>query len=65
MIALFSAVCFAATDGEMLLQARNAEFQQDVIEVAPGVYTAVGFGKPFIPSRHTIEPTNLVSCILR
>ncbi|MXY04333.1 MAG: alkyl/aryl-sulfatase, partial [Gammaproteobacteria bacterium] len=34
----------AATEAERLLEARQAEFAQEVIEVAEGVYTAVGFG---------------------
>ena len=34
----------AATEAERLLMARQAEFAQEVIEVAEGVYTAVGFG---------------------
>ena len=34
----------AATEAERLLEARQAEFAQAVIEVADGVYTAVGFG---------------------
>ncbi len=32
------------TDAERLLKARQAEFEQALIEVADGVYTAVGFG---------------------
>ena len=34
----------ADTEAERLLKARQAEFNQEVIEVADGVYTAVGFG---------------------
>ena len=34
----------ADTEAERLLKARQAEFTQEVIEVADGVYTAVGFG---------------------
>ena len=37
-------VSVAATDAEKLLVARGAEFEQAVIEVTDGVYTAVGFG---------------------
>ncbi len=48
---LASVVCFATTDAEELLQARNAEFQQEIIEVAPGVHTAVGFG---------VSPTSMI-----
>ena len=33
-----------ASEAERLLERRSAEFEQEVIEVAPGVYTAVGFG---------------------
>ncbi len=43
--------CFAANDAERLLESRNAEFEQDVIEVASGVYTAVGFG---------VSPTSMI-----
>lgn len=46
-----SGTSLAATDAEQLLQARSAEFRQEVIEVAPGVYTAVGFG---------VSPTSMV-----
>ncbi|MGI9325622.1 MAG: hypothetical protein ACR2PZ_10415, partial [Pseudomonadales bacterium] len=35
---------FANNDAEALLKSRSAEFRRDVIEVASGVYTAVGFG---------------------
>lgn len=49
---VFSAViCVAATDAEKLLQLRNSEFQQEIIEVAPGVHTAVGFG---------VSPTSMI-----
>jgi len=41
----------AANDAEKLLQARSAEFQQEVIEIAAGVYTAVGFG---------VSPTSMI-----
>ena len=34
----------ADNEAERLLKARQAEFNQEVIEVADGVYTAVGFG---------------------
>ena len=41
---MWMSVAMAATDAEKLLLAREAEFAQGVIEVAEGVYTAVGFG---------------------
>ena len=41
---MWVAVSVAATEAEKLLAARSAEFAQAVIEVADGVYTAVGFG---------------------
>ena len=42
--AAHSAEAPAHTDAERLLQERDSEFEQAVIEVARGVYTAVGFG---------------------
>lgn len=48
---IFSMACFAATEAEKLLQTRSAEFEQNIIEVAPGVYTAVGFG---------VSPTSMI-----
>lgn len=48
---LFCISCFAASDAEKLLELRSAEFERDVIQVAPGVYTAVGFG---------VSPTSMV-----
>ena len=44
MAALWVAAAVADTEAERLLKARQAEFAQEVIEVADGVYTAVGFG---------------------
>lgn len=41
---LYSGVSLASEDPQALLQARNAEFAKEVIEVAPNVYTAVGYG---------------------
>ena len=49
--ALMCLSCFAANEAESLLQSRNAEFQQEVIQVAPHVYTAVGFG---------VSPTSMI-----
>jgi uncharacterized sulfatase len=48
---LFCSASHAANRAETLLQARNAEFQQEIIEVAEGVYTAVGFG---------VSPTSMI-----
>ena len=48
---LFCSASFAADDPAALLKSRNAEFQKDVIEVAPGVYTAVGYG---------VSPTSMI-----
>jgi uncharacterized sulfatase len=48
---LFCVSINAANDEEQLLQLRSAEFEQDVIEVASGVYTAVGFG---------VSPTSMI-----
>ncbi len=48
---VFCLSCFAANDLEVQLNARNAEFEQEVIQVAPGVYTAVGFG---------VSPTSMI-----
>jgi uncharacterized sulfatase len=48
---LFCILSFAENDAEDLLLLRNAEFKQDVIEVASGVYTAVGFG---------VSPTSMI-----
>ena len=53
-----SIACNAATDAEKLLQSRNAEFKQEIIEVAPGVYTAVGFGVS--PSSMIVGESGLV-----
>ena len=44
MAALWVGAAVADTEAERLLKARQAEFTQEVIEVADGVYTAVGFG---------------------
>ena len=44
MAALWIGAAVADTEAERLLKARQAEFTQEVIEVADGVYTAVGFG---------------------
>ena len=41
---LVAASANGATTAEQLLQGRLAEFQKDVIQTAPNVYTAVGFG---------------------
>ena len=41
---LWVGAAVADTEAERLLKARQAEFAQEVIEVAEGVYTAVGFG---------------------
>jgi len=41
---LFCSIAFAATEAEKLVQARQAEFEKDIIDVAAGVYTAVGYG---------------------
>ena len=61
--ALASAAAHAAdasarTAAERLLTERNAEFEQGVIEVAPGVYTAVGFGVS--PSSMIVGETGIV-----
>lgn len=50
-VVLVCANAFGATAAEELLHARNAEFEQEIIEVAPGVYTAVGFG---------VSPTSMI-----
>ncbi len=41
---LLCSIAFGATEAEKLLQARQAEFEKDIVEVAAGVYTAVGYG---------------------
>ena len=48
----------AHTDAERLLQERDSEFEQAVIEVARGVYTAVGFGVS--PSSMIVGETGVV-----
>lgn len=49
--AFFCLSCFADNEAERLLKLRNAEFQQEVVQVAPDVYTAVGFG---------VSPTSMI-----
>ena len=44
LVSIWASISVAATEAEKLLLAREAEFAQGVIEVAEGVYTAVGFG---------------------
>ena len=44
LVSIWASISVAATEAEKLLLARGAEFAQGVIEVAEGVYTAVGFG---------------------
>ena len=41
---LLCSLASGATEAEKLLQARQAEFEKEIIEVAAGVYTAVGYG---------------------
>ncbi len=48
---LFCNINLAAGNPEALLQERNAEFKQDIIEVAPNVYTAVGYA---------VSPTSMI-----
>jgi len=43
LMALMSTVIGAESEATQLLKARGAEFQQEVIKVAEGVYTAVGY----------------------
>jgi alkyl sulfatase BDS1-like metallo-beta-lactamase superfamily hydrolase len=43
MAVLISSVSAQETEATRLLKARSAEFKQDVIKVADGVYTAVGY----------------------
>ena len=44
LMSFWSVAVTAATEAERLLHARQAEFEQAVIQVTEGVYTAVGFG---------------------
>lgn len=48
---ILSVTGFAANESERLLKARSAEFLQEIIQVAPNVYTAVGFG---------VSPTSMI-----
>ena len=41
---LFSPFANGETVAEQLLNARSAEFQKGVIQTAPNIYTAVGYG---------------------
>lgn len=41
---VYCSVSFAIDDPEALLTSRNVEFQKEIIQVAPNVYTAVGCG---------------------
>jgi len=41
---LITAVASGETDAEQLLHERLTEFKKDVIQTAPGIYTAVGYG---------------------
>ncbi len=41
---LYCSGSVAVDDPEALLTSRSAEFQKDIIQVAPNVYTAVGYG---------------------
>jgi alkyl sulfatase BDS1-like metallo-beta-lactamase superfamily hydrolase len=50
-LVFLSIVCLAVTDAEKLLQSRSAEFQQEIIQVSPSVYTAAGFG---------VSPTSMI-----
>ena len=47
----FCQLCLGESDPKIVLKARNAEFEKEVIEVAQGVYTAVGFG---------VSPTSMI-----
>ncbi len=41
---LFAPIASGETAAELLLNKRSAEFQRDVIQTAPNIYTAVGYG---------------------
>ena len=57
-IAAHGAETPAKTDAERLLETRQSEFEQAVIEVAEGVYTGVGFGVS--PSSMIVGDTGVV-----
>lgn len=55
---IYSSASVAADAPAALLKARSAEFQRDIIAVAPDVYTAVGYGVS--PTSMIIGDTGLV-----
>jgi alkyl sulfatase BDS1-like metallo-beta-lactamase superfamily hydrolase len=55
---LVAASVNGATTAELLLQSRQAEFEKDVIQTAPNVYTAVGYGVS--PSSMIIGDSGLI-----
>ena len=55
---LFSPFANGETVAEQLLNARSAEFQKDVIQTAPNIYTAVGYGVS--PSSMIVGDSGLV-----
>ena len=58
LLLVFSCAYADQTDAERLLHARSAEFNQELIKVTEGVYTAIGFGVS--PSTMIIGETGIV-----